>query len=79
MTPQELRNRSMQFGVRAVQFCRTLPDTWESRRIGEQLIDSSTSTAMNYRAAGRGRSRRDGEGQGSAISRSPDSSSGGLP
>lgn len=49
----------MQFAVRAVQFCRTLPDAWESRRIGGQLIDSSTSTAMNYRAAGRGRSHRE--------------------
>lgn len=59
MTPQELRNRSMQFAVRAVRFCRTLPDTWEARRIGGQLIDASTSVAMNYRAAGRGRSHRE--------------------
>ena len=49
----------MQFAVRAVRFCRTLPDTWEARRIGGQLIDSSTSVAMNYRAAGRGRTHRE--------------------
>jgi four helix bundle protein len=59
MTPQELRNRSMQFAVRAVRFCRTLPDSWEARRIGGQLIDASTSMAMNYRAAERGRSYRE--------------------
>src|SRR5262245_42140393 len=59
MTPQELRDRSMQFAVRIVRFCRTLPNTWETRRIGGQLIESSTSMAMNYRAAGRGRSHRE--------------------
>ena len=47
----------MRFAIRAVKFCRTLPDSWEARRIGGQLIDSATSVAMNYRAAGRGRSR----------------------
>jgi four helix bundle protein len=36
-----------------------LPDTWVSRRLGGQLIDSATSMAMNYRAAGRGRSHRE--------------------
>jgi four helix bundle protein len=59
MTPEELRHRSMQFAIRVVKFCRTLPGTWEARRIGGQLIDSSTSVAINYRAAGRGRSHRE--------------------
>src|SRR5262245_28644560 len=59
MTPHELRNRSMQFAVRVVLFCRTLPASWEARRIGGQLLDSATSVAMNYRAAGRGRSHRE--------------------
>ncbi|HEY2150749.1 MAG TPA: four helix bundle protein [Vicinamibacterales bacterium] len=49
----------MQFAVRAVRFCRALSNSWESRRIGGQLIDSSTSMTMNYRAAGRGRSHRE--------------------
>ena len=49
----------MRFAIRVVEFCRTLPDSWEARRIGGQLIDSSTSVAMNYRAAGRGRSHRE--------------------
>lgn len=47
----------MRFAVRAVRFCRTLPESWEARRIGGQLIDCTTSVAMNYRAATRGRSR----------------------
>ena len=59
MTPEELRARTMEFAVRAVKFCRSLPDTSEARRIGGQLIDSSTSVAINYRAAGRGRSHRE--------------------
>jgi four helix bundle protein len=59
MTPEELRERSMKFAVRAVRFCRAFSTDWESRRIAGQLIDSSTSMAINYRAAGRGRSHRE--------------------
>src|SRR5262249_58078553 len=59
MTPDELRDRTMQFAVRTVRFCRSLPESWEARRIGGQLIDASTSVAVNYRAAGRGRSYRE--------------------
>ena len=57
MTSEELRSRTIRFAVRIVCFARTLPDTWEARRIGGQLIDSGTSVAMNYRTATRGRSR----------------------
>jgi len=57
MDQAELRERTMRFAVRSVKFCRTLPETWEARRMAGQLIDSATSVAMNYRAAGRGRSR----------------------
>ena len=59
MTPEELRARGLQFAVRAVRFCRSLPNSWEARQIGGQLIDSSTSMAINYRAAGRGRSHKE--------------------
>jgi four helix bundle protein len=57
MDSTELRERTMRFAVRAVKFCRTLSNAWESRRIGGQLIDASTSVAMNYRATRRARSR----------------------
>src|SRR5712692_9270770 len=53
MTFEDLRRRTFRFAVRAVRFCRTLPDSWETRRIGGQLIDASTSVAMNYRATRR--------------------------
>lgn len=59
MTAQELRERTLRFAVRVVRFCPTLPDTWEARRIGGQLIEAATSVAMNYRSATRSRSRRE--------------------
>jgi len=56
MTRQELRIRTMRFAVRIVRFRRSLPDTWQARRIGAQLLDSGTSVAMNYRSATRAQS-----------------------
>jgi four helix bundle protein len=57
MDAKELQERTKRFTVRAVRFCRTLPGTWEARRIGGQLIDATTSVYANYRATCRGRSR----------------------
>lgn len=57
MTPKELKDRTKRFAVNTVRLCRELPPTLDSRRIGGQLIDSSTSVAANYRAACRARSR----------------------
>jgi four helix bundle protein len=57
MDKRELQDRTRRFAVRTVRFCRTLPSTWEARRIGGQLIDASTSVYANYRATCRARSR----------------------
>jgi four helix bundle protein len=57
MTPKELKDRTKRFAVAAVLLCRELPPTLDGRRIGQQLIDASTSVAANYRAACRARSR----------------------
>lgn len=57
MTPKELKDRTKRFAVNTVRLCRELPPTLDGRRIGGQLIDSSTSVAANYRAACRARSR----------------------
>lgn len=57
MTPKELKDRTKRFAVNVIQLCRELPPTLDGRRLGGQLIDSSTSVAANYRAACRGRSR----------------------
>ena len=78
MTPEELRNRSQQFAVRAVRFCRTLPDDWEARHIGGQLIAATTSVAINYRAAGRGRSHREFTAKLGVVTEEADESLGWL-
>jgi four helix bundle protein len=56
-TAKQLKDRTKRFAVAAVHLCRELPPTLDGRRIGEQLIDSSTSVAANYRATCRARSR----------------------
>jgi len=57
MTPKEMKDRTRKFAVQVVLLCRELPNTLDGRRLGQQLIDSSTSVAANYRAACRARSR----------------------
>lgn len=57
MKPSDLTQRTYEFGVAVVTFCKTLPDTLEARRIRMQLTDSGTSVPANYRAACRARSR----------------------
>jgi four helix bundle protein len=57
MTPQELRERTRQFMLRVIRFCRTLPTTTEGQEIGRQLIRAGMGTADNYRSSQRARSR----------------------
>src|SRR5215203_5096591 len=57
MTSKELKDRTKRFAVAIVALCRELPPTLDGRRIGQQLIDSGSSVAANYRAACRARSR----------------------
>ena len=57
MTPKELKDRTKRFAVDVIRLCRELPPTLDGRRLGQQLLDSATSTAANYRASCRARSR----------------------
>ena len=57
MTPKELKDRTKRFAVEVIRLCRELPSSLEGRRLGQQLLDSATSVAANYRAACRARSR----------------------
>jgi four helix bundle protein len=57
MTSKELKDRTKRFAVNIIVLCRELPPTLDGRRIGQQLIDSGTSVAANYRSACRARSR----------------------
>jgi four helix bundle protein len=59
MTPQELQQRTFDFGVEAYRFARALLRNIETRHIGNQLTRAATSVAANNRAAGHARSRRE--------------------
>ena len=55
----ELQARTQKFASDVIIFCERLPDKRETRRIIDQLLDSSGSTDSNYRAACRSRSPRE--------------------
>jgi len=57
--PRDLQARTRAFAIRVLRVFRSLPDSREARVLGHQLLRSATSVAANYRAACRGRSRRD--------------------
>jgi four helix bundle protein len=52
----DLRQRTFCYALRTIAFCRSLPDTWEAREIGRQLLRAGMGTASNYWSACRGRS-----------------------
>ena len=53
----DLQRRGERSADETIRFIQGLPKTSIAQRIANQLQDSSTSTAANYRAARRGRSR----------------------
>jgi four helix bundle protein len=55
----DLERRLKTFMLRAVKVYRTLPDTYEGRHFGLQLIRSSSSSAANFRAVRRSRSQKE--------------------
>lgn len=57
MTPQELRARADRFADKIIALCRGLPTDPLARNLATQLQDAGTSTAANYHAACRARSR----------------------
>ncbi len=59
MTPEELRQRTKEFGVRCIQVVDALPSTRAGDVIGKQLLRAGTSVGANYRSATRGRSGRE--------------------
>jgi four helix bundle protein len=54
-----LRERTFQFATRIVLLAERLSQDWHAREVGRQLLKAGTSVAANYRAACRGRSRRE--------------------
>lgn len=57
MDENELKARTKQFGLRAINLVDALPKTVSGRAIGNQLVRSGTSVGANYRAACRSRSK----------------------
>jgi len=57
MTPDELKKRTKQFGLRVIRLVESLPETKTAATIGHQLLRPGTSVGANYRAACRGRSK----------------------
>jgi len=59
MTPEELKKRTEQFGLRCIKAVETLPNTRTADVLGRQLLRSATSVGANYRSACRAQSKRD--------------------
>ncbi len=56
---QDLKQRTKRFALDVIRYSRTLPRGEEFRIIKGQLIKSATSTAANYRATQRAKSKPD--------------------
>ena len=59
MTQQELKDRTKRFALLVVKLIEGLPNSVAGRAIANQLIRSGTSIGANYRAACRGRSKKE--------------------
>ena len=59
MTPDDLKKRTKQFGLRVIRLVEALPKTQTASVIGKQLLRCATSVGANYRAACKGRSKTD--------------------
>lgn len=57
MNKEDLKRRTKDYALRIIKLVSSLPKTREGRIIGDQLLKSGTSTAANYRAACRSRSK----------------------
>ena len=57
--PRRLSERTVDYGLAAMDFCGTLPRTAAGRHIGDQLLRSSTSVAANYAEASEAESPAD--------------------
>ena len=59
MTPNDMKQRTRELGLRVVRLVESLPNTRTAEVIGKQLLRCGTSVGANYRAACRARSRAD--------------------
>src|SRR5688572_33227199 len=59
MPPADLLLRTRAFSLAVLEFCRTLPHTDEAREEAGQLRRAANGLRSNYRAARKGRSRKE--------------------
>lgn len=59
MTAKDLEERTMQFALRNLKLAEALPRTVAGKTVANQVARCSCSVAADYRAALRGKSRRD--------------------
>ena len=55
----ELRQRTLRYTLQILAFCRNIPDRWEARELGRQLLRAGMGVSGNYWSACRGRSDRE--------------------
>ena len=54
-----LRQRTLGYTVRIIQYCKTLPNDWVAREGGRQLLGAGMGVSGNYWSACRGRSDKE--------------------
>lgn len=59
MSPEELKKRTRNFGVRVIKMIDHLPKTRAANIIANQVVRSATSIGANYREACRARSNKE--------------------
>ena len=59
VTPEEMKQRTKAFGLRAIRLVAALPRGRAPDAVGRQLLRAATSVGANYRAACRSRSDAD--------------------
>jgi len=70
----EFRERTKKFALRIIKLFRSLPKTEDARVLGKQLLRSGCSVGANFRAATRGRSKREYESKLSIVVEEADES-----
>jgi four helix bundle protein len=59
MTPQEMKERTLEFGLRVMRLVSAMPQGRASDVVARQLVRCATSVGANYRGACRSRSDAD--------------------
>ena len=56
---ETLRQRTLEYTVHTIRYCRNLPDDWIAREMGRQLLRAGMGVSGNYWSACKARSGRE--------------------